>query len=100
MTISIVRLTSGEELICNVKEHDKDYDSFYYLTDVAIIIPTRENSLALAPFLPYSMVSHSGINIKKDSVMFTVEPHADLLNRYQEIFSKIITPSSEIMMNQ
>ena len=49
--IKIVRISTGEELLCTVDSSNK-----YHLTlsDVAILIPTEANSLGLAPFMAYS----------------------------------------------
>jgi hypothetical protein len=93
MSVEIVRLTTGEELLCDVKKTEEGY----HLTDVAIIIPTQENSLALMPFMPYSVIKHVGIKIQKENVMFMVEPHGDLLNRHKEIYSKIVLPNSDLI---
>ena len=48
--IKIVRLTTGEELICSTKVSSTGYT----LKDVAILIPTQNNQLGLAPFMAYS----------------------------------------------
>ena len=94
MTVKIVRLNTGEELLCDVKE---SHDGYYHLTDVAIIIPTQENTLALMPFMPYSVIKQVGIKVSKENVMFTVEPHADLMNRHKEIYSKLVLPNSGLV---
>lgn len=88
--IKIVRISTGEELIADVKEAD----SKIILTDVAILIPTQQNSLGLAPFMAYSDAS-KGFNIDTSMVMFMVDPVQDLKNQYQEMFSKIVTPSND-----
>lgn len=49
--IKIVRISTGEELLCTVDSSNKDHLT---LSDVAILIPTEANSLGLAPFMAYS----------------------------------------------
>lgn len=93
MNIKIVRLTTGEELICDVKVNSTDQ---VILKDVAILIPTQQNQLGLAPFMAYSDAK-DGFHTTMNSIMFIVEPQAELKNQYQKMFSKIITPASNII---
>jgi len=88
--IKIVRISTGEELIADVKEADGKI----ILTDVAILIPTQQNQLGLAPFMAYSDAS-KGFDINTSMVMFIVDPVQDLQNQYQQMFSKIVTPSND-----
>lgn len=88
--IKIVRISTGEELIADVKEADGKI----ILTDVAILIPTQQNQLGLAPFMAYSDAS-KGFDINTSMVMFMVDPVQDLQNQYQQMFSKIVTPSND-----
>jgi hypothetical protein len=95
MSIEIVRLTTGEELLCEVKKSNGGYQ----LTDVTIIVPTQEKSIAVMPFMPYSTAAKDGIFMPNDSVMFTVTPQAELVNHHKEIHSKIVLPNSGIVTN-
>lgn len=91
--IKIVRLSTGEELIADVKETDAGLN----LKDVAILIPTQQNSLGLAPFMAYSDAA-SGMDVDKQFVMFSVDPVQDLKNQYQQMFNKVLTPESKIIV--
>lgn len=92
--IKIVRLTTGEELICDVTVRNKEQ---VILKDVAILIPTQQNQLGLAPFMAYSDAK-DGFHTTMDSVMFIVEPVNELKNQYQQMFSKVITPTSNLVV--
>ena len=96
MNIKIVRLTTGEELICDVKVRSERSTDQVILKDVAILIPTQQNQLGLAPFMAYSDAK-DGFHTTMNSIMFIVEPQAELKNQYQKMFSKIITPTSNII---
>jgi hypothetical protein len=90
--IKIIRLSTGEELIATV--NDTFNRDVLNLTDVAILIPTQQNSLGLAPFMAYSNAPE-GIQLQCSFVMFTVDPIAGLKKQYQNMFSKIITPTEQ-----
>ena len=91
--IKIVRLATGEELLATVSGGPEQYT----LTDVAILIPTQENSLGLAPFMAYSDAP-KGMTIASNFVMFIVDPVEGLKKQYQSMFSKVITPESKIII--
>ena len=92
--IKIVRISTGEELLCTVDSSNKDHLT---LSDVAILIPTQANSLGLAPFMTYSDAK-DGMEIPRSYVMFVVDPIEDLKKQYQSMFSKIITNDSKLII--
>jgi hypothetical protein len=89
--INIIRLSTGEELIATVTRVETGLE----LTDVAILIPTQQNSLGLAPFLAYAKYEKLHLNSK--DVMFRVDPVDDLKSQYQQMFNKIVTPKTSII---
>jgi hypothetical protein len=91
--IKIVRLSTGEELIATVKTDGDTHN----LKDVAILIPTQQNSLGLAPFMAYSDAA-KGMNVNDQFVMFIVDPVQDLKAQYQQMFNKVLTPDSKIIL--
>ena len=90
--IQIVRLTSGEELIADVTTQTDGY----LLSDIAILIPTQQNQLGLAPFMAYG-VPKDGIFFKNEHIMFLMEPVDGLRQQYQTMFGKVITPPTSII---
>ena len=90
--IQIVRLTSGEELIADVAIQTDGY----LLSDIAVLIPTQQNQLGLAPFMAYG-VPKDGIFFKNEHIMFLIEPVDGLRQQYQTMFGKVITPTTSII---
>lgn len=100
--IKVIRLTTGEELICTVKyngieEDNLDADNVLLLEDIAILIPTQENSLGLAPFMAYTNAS-AGLALLQKDIMFVCEPVDGLKKQYQTMFNHIVTPSKKIIV--
>jgi|SRR6056297_656702 len=90
--VKIMRLSTGEELICDTAvESTSSRGTVYNIKDIAILIPTEQNSLGLAPFVPYSTASTNGIELAEKDVMFVTDPVEDLKKQYQRMFSKIET---------
>lgn len=87
MSVKIIRLSTGEELIATVKV---DQNSEMVLEDVAILIPTSENQLGLAPFMAYG--NYTELRLQRKDIMFSIEPNDQLAETYRKMFRKIITP--------
>ncbi len=91
--VKIVRLTSGEEILCTVSN---ETESHITMEDPTIIIPTQDRNIGLAPWLPYA--ESDKVTIRRDAVVFIVDPVNQLAEQYRSIHSKIITPSQKIVM--
>jgi hypothetical protein len=91
--IKIVRLSTGEELICELSGGPDHYT----FKDVAILIPTQQNSLGLAPFMAYSDAP-KGMTVAAQFIMFIVDPVEDLKTQYTQMFGKVFTPEKKIII--
>ena len=95
MSIKMVRLSSGEEIICQYRK-DKDVNgSIHILTEAAILFPVGEGKLAFAKWMTYvSEEQHkSGIVVDDKFVMFVVDVEQEMKKQYQSMISGLIVPS-------
>jgi len=92
--VKVVRLSTGEELICTIEKVEGDV---MWAKDVAILIPTQQNSLGLAPFMAYTDCSKQ-MAIKDKDIMFVANPVDDLTAQYQQMFGQIATPNKKIIV--
>lgn len=90
--VRIVRLSTGEEILCEVKVDGE----FYTLENLALIVPTKEQSIGLAPYLPYAKQDKFTVNGR--FVMYVVEPHPDLRAQWSNIFGKVFAPEKKIII--
>jgi len=98
--VNVIRLSSGEELICTVDnaETTSTRGTVYQISDVAVLIPTESNSLGLAPFMAYTEVATEGVTLCEKDIMFVTKPVEQLLQQYQNMFGKIMTQSQGIQV--
>ena len=89
--VVIMRLNSGEEVLCTVERIDGGWNVF----DPTIIIPTPERNIGLAPWMPYAKTEK--LTIMDNAIAFFATPVEQLANQYKSIHSKIITPSQSIV---
>ena len=98
--VNVLRLSTGEEIIATVEdvETTSTRGNVYELSDVAVLIPTESNSLGLAPFMAYTEVASRGMVIAEKDIMFVTTPVEQLLQQYQNMFSKVVTQSPSIQV--
>ena len=86
--IRLVRLTSGEEILCK-----KTNESGLTITvkDLVALVPTQER-LGFMPYMPYCEIDQ--LVIKKEHIMFDLTPTQELAVQHERMFSDtdIITP--------
>ena len=105
MSVKIVRLITGEELIADVKGDAADdgwletYKIPVNLDTPAILVPhqnkeTGQTSIQLVPWIPYVELTE-GISINPASIMYIETPCIDLVNVYNQQFgSGLVIPTS------
>ena len=90
MSVKIVRISSGEEIVCSC-EVDGD---IYKIKKPAILIPTGGQQLGLMPWLAYAELKDNKVKIPEKFIVFITEPKTDLMNEYNDAFgSGLFVPS-------
>lgn len=85
--IKIVRLSSGEELLCK-------YDG-KIVYDPVIIIPGGEGKISFYPYMPYADVTE--LKISRKFIMFVVDPVDEMAEKYKMQIGEILMPDSKII---
>ncbi len=91
--VKIVRLTTGEELICEAKETDGGWT----ISKALLLVPVSLQNMQMIPWLAYAKHPEGGLFIPEKIVAFTVDAEDRLKAEYDKAFSKIIAPSSELL---
>jgi hypothetical protein len=94
--IKMVRLSSGEEIICKWSVDTTSEGNVHVLKDCAILFPMGQGKLAFAKWMPYlSEDQHkTGIKINEKFVMFVVALDDEMKNQYQGMISGLVVPSA------
>lgn len=88
MKNQIVRLTSGEEILCGLQISGDNY----VLVDPAIIVPAGNGNIGLMHWLPYAKTDRN-VQISKKFVVFVVDPVDELNSKYNAMVSPIVLPT-------
>ena len=93
MKIKLLRLVSGEELIAEVVNSSEDS---YTLKYAIVMIPAGEGKIGFMPWMLYTKAA-DGVTIRKQDVMFVVDPIEDLIDQFRQARSGISTPPKGII---
>ena len=104
--INILRLNSGEEIICSFETVENSDGVFYKIKNPAILIPGPEGKLMFARWLPYADIKE-GLLISKNNFVFVCTPMDDLKNHYLSVVvnnlcipqNKIETPDLKLALD-
>ena len=88
--IKLIRLTSGEEVLANVVNQS---GLTLTVTDPVLLIPDK-GKIGFMPYMSYCEIDH--MVIKKDHIMFNLEPTEDLKGQYK----KMVQGESVIQLNE
>ena len=84
--IKIIQLATGEQLITGYDEETGELDHPLFIN-----IQQLEKGPNIQLF-PYDLIADGNIIVNTDQIIWMADPEQKLLNQYQELFSKIITP--------
>ena len=89
MNAKIVRLNSGEEILCDLTISD---DGTHNLKKPLIIIPSGGGNIGFMGWMPYADIEKSGVNVPDSFVVFVVDPDEQLKGEYDSYTSDIVAP--------
>ena len=89
MNVKIVRLNSGEEILCNLTTTD----THHTLDDALIIIPQPDGQIGFMTWMAYADTS-GGVLITNSFIAFVVEPDEQLKKEFVSHTSGIIIPET------
>ena len=95
MNIKVVKLVTGEDVICEYKEKDENY---VIMEDPVIImtVPTEEG-IGISMALPWGMISDKReFEIRKDHIIYEIDPPEELSNQYSSQFGSGIITARDI----
>lgn len=88
--LKVIRLSTGEDIIGTVKT---TLTNTIIVDKPAQIIITPKFDLVLIPFAPYASLE-KGLELKKDHIMWMVDPMSDLASYYIQKSTGIVVPAS------
>ena len=92
--IKLLRLTSGEEIIAEIS-HELNNTIMVY--DAIIMIPAGQGKIGFMPWMPYTRAK-DGLVLRKEDVMFIIDPIGSLIDQFKQARSGIVTPPGGVIV--
>lgn len=90
MSVQVVKLTTGEEIIA-----DMDVDDQAVYLRSAMLVAVQDGRLVFIPYMQYTSAAQS-LTIDKKHIMFIVTPVESLVDDYRNATAKETTPRKSI----
>lgn len=88
-TMKLVRLTSGEEIVCQVKESEDAIT----ISDAFSLIAPEPGKIGFIPFMAYS--KNKEFTISKQFVILVVDPVDEMVDQVRTMTTGIVTPNQQ-----
>ena len=93
MTVKLIRMWSGEDVIADITKEDTDSIS---ITDPIVAVPSpKENRIAFAPWSP--LVQKDTLDVVKNYTVYIADPQPDIVEQYNSMFGKISKPTKKLI---
>lgn len=87
--MKIVRLTTGDEIICNVEETENTIA----MTDAFSMVATEPGKIGFIPFMAYA--KNEEFVIDKQFVVMILDPVEEIEDQIRSMTSGIVTPPKQ-----
>jgi hypothetical protein len=87
--MKIVRLTTGDEVICNVEETENTIA----MTDAFSMIATEPGKIGFIPFMAYA--KNEEFIVDKQFVVMILDPVEEIVDQIRSMTSGIVTPPKQ-----
>ena len=91
METRIVRLSSGEEVLCKTETDGKTTK----MKNPALLMPMGGGQLGMMPWMPYA--DYKELELDNKFIMFAIKPQTELMNQYNEnLGNGLVVPEKKI----
>jgi len=94
MNIKLIKVTSGEEIVCNLVEETDEYIVIYRGISP---IPSANGTVGFVPWCPLEKKDSEGIKLGKQFVMYITEPADEIAEQFERMLNptNIATPEKK-----
>ena len=94
MTVKLIRMWSGEDVIADITKEDTDSITF---TDPIVAVPSQQQGqIAFAPWSP--LLQKDKLEVTKKYVVYMADPQEEIIEQYNSMFGKISKPTKKLIL--
>jgi len=94
MTVKLVRMWSGEDVIADIVKEDSDS---IVITNPIVAVPSQQQGqIAFAPWSP--LLKKDKIEVTKKYLVYIGDPQEEIIEQYNSMFGKLSTPTKKLIL--
>ena len=94
MTVKLIRMWSGEDVIADIVEDNSDS---IVITDPIVAVPSpQQGNIAFAPWSP--LLQKDKLEVTKKYVVYMANPQEEIIEQYNSMFGKISKPTKKLIL--
>ena len=94
MTVKLIRMWSGEDVIADITKEDTDSITF---TDPIVAVPSQQQGqIAFAPWSP--LLQNDELEVTKKYIVYIADPQEEIIEQYNSMFGKLSKPTKKLIL--
>ena len=94
MTVKLIRMWSGEDVITDIVEETNDS---YIIENPIVAVPSpQEGRIAFAPWSP--LLHKDKLEVTKKYVVYMADPQEEIIEQYNSMFGKLSKPTKKLIL--
>ena len=94
MTVKLIRMWSGEDVIADIVEENTDS---VVITDPIVAVPSQqEGRIAFAPWSP--LLQKDKLEVTKKYIVYIGDPQEEIIEQYNSMFGKLSAPTKKLIL--
>ena len=94
MTVKLIRMWSGEDVVADIVEETTDS---IVITDPIVAVPSQtQGNIAFAPWSP--LLQKDKIEVTRKYLVYIGDPQEEIVEQYKSMFDKLSTPTKKLIL--
>ena len=94
MTVKLIRMWSGEDVIADITKEDTDSIT---ITDPIVAVPSQQRGqIAFAPWSP--LLQKDKLEVTKKYIVYIGDPQEEIIEQYNSMFGKLSAPTKKLIL--
>ena len=94
MTVKLIRMWSGEDVIADIVEENTDS---VVISDPIVAVPSQqEGRIAFAPWSP--LLQKDKLEVTKKYIVYIGDPQTEIIEQFNQMFGKISKPTKKLIL--
>ena len=94
MTLKLIRMWSGEDVIADITKEDTDSIT---ITDPIVAVPSQQQGqIAFAPWSP--LLQKDKLEVTKKYIVYIGDPQEEIIEQYNSMFGKLSKPTKKLIL--